>query len=295
MPLRFLRAPLVACLALTAAPLALFAESVPVQAEAPADAGAMAARMAALSDTLMMGRVMQVMRDEGIDYGTSLQDDLFPGGNTGQWQAAIEAIYDTAAMRARFDAAMAAQLGSDEAALTRIEAFFGSATGQRILTLEIDARAAMMDEAIEDAAKVTASQLAADRDPLIAQVERLAQAGDLIEMNVAGALTSNLAFYKGMAEVGAFEDVMTEAEMLAQVWGQEADIRKETEGWLMPYLTMAYKPLPPGDLDAYIAFSESPEGRRMNAAMFAAFDTVFSEISLDLGRAAARQMQGDDI
>lgn len=293
MPLRFLHAPLVACLALTAAPAPLFAEGTAVQGEAPADA--MATRMAALSDTLMMGRVMQVMRDEGIDYGASLQDELFPDANTGQWQAAIEAIYDAAAMRARFDAAMAVQLASDEAALTRIEAFFGSDIGQRILTLEIDARAAMMDEAIEDAAKVTASQLAADRDPLIAQVERLARAGDLIEMNVAGALTSNLAFYKGMAEVGAFEGAMTEADMLAQVWGQEADIRKETEDWLMPYLTMAYKPLSPGDLEAYIAFSESPDGQRMNAAMFAAFDAVFTGISLDLGRAAARQMQGDDI
>lgn len=253
------------------------------------------ARMAALSDTLKIGRVMEVMQREGIDYGTSLQDEMFPDANAAQWQAVIARIYDATAMRAIFDASMARSLAGDEAALAQMEAFFGSPLGQRIVTLEIDARAAMLDEAVEDAAKVTAQQLQADRDPLIKQIERFAAAGDLIEMNVAGALTSNLAFYKGMAEVGAFEEAMSEEDMLAQVWGQEADIRKETESWLMPYLALAYKPLETGDLEAYISFSESPAGKRMNAAMFAAFDEVFTGISLDLGRAAARQMQGDDI
>ncbi len=254
-----------------------------------------AARMDALSKTLMIGRVMEVMQREGLDYGTSLQDEMFPDANSAQWQAVIGSIYDATTMRATFDAAMARGLAGDDTALTQMEAFFGSPAGQRILTLEIDARAAMLDEAVEEAAKVTAQQLQANRDPLIKQIERFAAAGDLIEMNVAGALTSNLAFYKGMAEVGAFEEAMSEEDMLAQVWGQEADIRKETESWLMPYLALAYKPLAPGDLEAYITFSESPAGRRMNAAMFAAFDEVFTGISLELGRAAARQMQGDDI
>ena len=35
--------------------------------------------------------------------------------------------------------------------------------------------------------------------------------------------------------------------------------------------------------------------RFLNTAMFAAFDKLFVAISRDLGRAAARQMQGEDI
>ena len=33
----------------------------------------------------------------------------------------------------------------------------------------------------------------------------------------------------------------------------------------------------------------------MNAALFVAFDVLFTQISYDLGTAAAIQMQGDDI
>lgn len=256
---------------------------------------AVAARLAAFSETLQIGRVMEVMRNEGLDYGTSLRDELFPATDAASWQRTVAQVYDAGAMRAGFDAVMARELAGDEPALAQMEAFFGSAIGQRIVTLEIDARSAMLDKAIEEAAKVTAQQLRADRDPLIARIERFAAAGDLIEMNVAGALTSNLAFYKGLAAEGGLAQGMTEEQMLADVWGQEADIRTETESWLMPYLALAYKPLTPADLDAYIAFSESPVGQKMNAAMFAAFDKVFTRISLDLGRAAARQIQGSDI
>lgn len=83
--------------------------------------------------------------------------------------------------------------------------------------------------------------------------------------------------------------------MLAEVWAQEPDIRAETESWLYPFLALAYKPLSDADVEAYLAFSESEAGRAMNAAMFAAFDEVFREISHDLGRAAAEMLSGRDI
>ncbi len=49
------------------------------------------------------------------------------------------------------------------------------------------------------------------------------------------------------------------------------------------------------ELDSYIAFWESPAGQRLNAALFAAFDTVFRDVSLELGKAAGIAMQGRDI
>jgi hypothetical protein len=49
------------------------------------------------------------------------------------------------------------------------------------------------------------------------------------------------------------------------------------------------------DLTAYIAFSASPAGQQLNAALFAAFDDVFTPISKALGLAVAKQMQGQDI
>ena len=198
-------------------------------------------------------------------------------------------------MTARFEMAMAKDLGGAEADLLAIEAFFGSAQGQRILQLEIEARRALLDQSVEDAAKVGWEDLQADGKARADQLRRFAQVNDLIESNVMGALNANLAFYRGLATSSSFGKEMPEDQMLSDVWEQEPSIRQETEDWLYPFLSLAYQPLPDADLDAYTAFSETPAGKRMNAALFAAFDAVFTKISYDLGVAAAIQMQGDDI
>lgn len=280
-------------LAATVAGLALPAPAVLAQTTAPAPATAPLA--ADLSRVLRIAEVIDVMRQEGLDYGTSLEVELFPGRGRAGWRLAVEMIYDTATMNRRLDAALAQAMAGDEAGLAATLAFFGDARGQRILSLEIEARRALLDEAAEEAAQAHAEDMASRDDPRLGLLKRFADANDLIEANVQGALNANLAFYRGMAEAGAMGEQMTEDEMLADVWGQEPDIRTETENWLFPYLALAYGPLEDADLEAYIAFSQTPEGRRLNVALFAAFDAVFGRISYDLGRAAGRQMLGEDI
>lgn len=251
--------------------------------------------LAALSEVLRIGDTVAVVREEGITYGRSLEDEMFPGRGGADWHRVVELVYDAQAMRRRFDAAFAAALKDDPGAVAAAVAFFGDARGQRLVGLEIDARKALLDEAAEDAARANFDELAAARDPRVDLLRRFAEANDLIESNVMGALNANLAFYRGMAEAGGLGEDMNEADMLADVWGQEGDIRTETERWLFPYLALAYGPATDADLEAYIAFSESPEGQRLNAALFAAFDAVFGTLSLDLGRATARQMMGEEI
>ena len=147
----------------------------------------------------------------------------------------------------------------------------------------------------EAAAKAAVADMEAEGSPRLDALRRFAAANDLVEMNVMGALNANLAFYKGLSAGGAFGSAMTEEDMLADVWGQEADVRAETEEWLWSYLSLAYQPLSDEELQAYHDFSETPEGQKLNAAVFAAFDVSFVRISEDLGRAAARAMQGEDI
>ncbi|NUB46584.1 DUF2059 domain-containing protein [Fertoebacter nigrum] len=289
--------PLALALALCLPAFPLAAQTPPNTAAPDTGANVLAdpaTQILALTEALMIGPVIDVMRAEGLDYGSSLEGELFGGSGGARWQAVVGMIYDTATMRERFDAVFAAELATDPE-LEAMLSFFGSAQGQRILTLELEARRALMDEAAEEAAKVAVEDMIADADPRMEVLRRFAEANDLIESNVAGALNSNLAFFKGMSEGGAFGDAMTEEQMLADVWGQEPEIRTETTDWLFPYLALAYGPLPDEDMQAYLAFSETPAGQRLNAAVFAAFDKVFTAISYDLGRAAARQMQGEDI
>ena len=79
------------------------------------------------------------------------------------------------------------------------------------------------------------------------------------------------------------------------LWAQEDQVRQETEDWLWPYLALAYQPLSDEEMQAYQVFSEAPEGRALNAALFAAFDASFVRISGELGRAVALMVQGQDI
>lgn len=264
----------------------------PASQSAPADARA---AILHLSEVMQMGGVVEVMRAEGMDYGTLLRDEMFPGKGGSEWAATVALTYDPARMRAEFEDKLVAELLASPETVQAGLAFFGDARGQKILSLELEARRALMDDAAEAAAKAAVADMEAEGSPRLDALRRFAAANDLVEMNVMGALNANLAFYKGLSAGGAFGSAMTEEDMLADVWGQEADVRAETEEWLWSYLSLAYQPLSDEELQAYHDFSETPEGQKLNAAVFAAFDVSFVRISEDLGRAAARAMQGEDI
>jgi hypothetical protein len=258
-------------------------------------AAAQTGRLAALAEALQMGETIDVMRTEGLQYGADLASELFADAGTGRWTEAVDRIYDPARMQASFFQALEHELAAQDEGLAQMLAFFGSDRGQRIVTLELSARRALLDADVEDAARVMVDQMVAEGDPRMATLRRFAQINDLIESNISGAMNSNYAFYRGLADGGAFDDVMTEEQILADVWSQEPDIRHDTEDWLFPYLAMAYKPLSDEDLAAYIVFSESVAGQKLNSALFAAFDVMFTAISRDLGRTAALFLSGQDI
>jgi hypothetical protein len=274
---------------------ALLALALPATAETPATPPATSATISQLGTVMRLDELFDVLREEGIAYGAELEADMFPAGGGPGWASAVSDIYDLPLMRARFNQALRAGLASDPQAMTEIVDFFSSDLGNRVLGLEIEARRAFLDDAAEDAARVAADKRRADRDPRARQLDRFIEVGDLLEMNVAGALSGNLAFLNGMNETGVNGVTLPEAEVMEQVWGQEAQIRDDSQSWLHAYLGLAYAPLTDAELDAYIAFWETPAGQRLNAALFSAFDEVFSRVSLELGRAAGQAMLGQDI
>lgn len=251
--------------------------------------------VAGLVKTLKINDIIEVMRLEGLGYGAQMEEELFPGKGGQAWKSVVELIYDGPTMQKRFEQAFASQLAGDENDLPAIELFFGTELGQRILALEVEARRSLMDEAVEDAAKARVEDMMAEETPRFDALQAFSDVNDLVEMNISGAMNSNLAFFQGMAEVGALAQDMTEEDMLRDVWSQEPEIRAETESWVFPYLALAYGPLSDSEMADYIAFSKTGPGQKLNTALFGAFNTVFATISRDLGRAAARQMMGEDI
>ena len=279
--------------------LALVSPAFAITPAGPATAQAvqpeLSPAVAAFSRSLRIAEMLDVMRAEGIAASTDLSDSLFPGENAAAWATLVDNIYDLSKMQARFDAALAQAVGDDPGTLAAATAFFDSNLGQRIMVQEIEARRTLLDKAAEAAAAVDWADTAADQSARAEQIIRFGAVNDLIESNVMGSLNANLAFYRGLSGTGGFGDPMPEDQMLAEVWGQEAEIRQETSDWLYPFLALAYQPLSDAELESYIAFSQTPAGIKINGAIFVAFDAVMVKLSSDLGQAAGRLMQGQDI
>ncbi len=244
-------------------------------------------------DRVNLTRLVQVMQQEGLEYGADLQSELLQGRGGDEWTGIVGAIYDPvlteASFRARFDDAMPAEHVDD------VLAYFDTPLGAQILALEISAREAFVDEAVEEASRAVWIGLEADKDPWLEKIDTYVDTNNLIESNVEGGLNASLAFMTGMLDGGAFQGEMTTSEMIGEVWSQEPDIRNDVIDWVMAYSTMAYRPLSDADMDSYIAFSQSEAGRAYNRALFTAFDTVYNDISHALGQATAMMLTQQEI
>ena len=290
-------AAMVLCMALPSTlPMPLRAETSPPLAEtAQALAETAQARIAALSEILQIAPMLEVLKQEGLHAAADLDADMLDGQGGAVWLAKVGAVYDVGRMRQIFDRAMLGNLGSDPEALAGIEAFFATDLGHRVMALELEARRMLLDDTAEAAAKQAFVGVKSAGGARLRGLADFTEVNDLIESNVMGALNANLAFYRGLGREGVFDGGMTEDQMLAEVWSAEAAMRAETEDWLYPFLNLAYQPLTEAELRAYVEFSRTDAGQRLNRAMFGAFDQIFAVISYDLGRALGRQMQGEDL
>lgn len=249
------------------------------------------AQLQDLFEALHIEATIDVMHDEGVEYGREIGQDMLPEADSVSWQRVVERIHDKDWMRSSVENRFAEALQNHD--LTDILDYLQSADGQEIVDLEIAARRAFLDPGIEQAARDQLEQRRDDKAPVLAAIDQLIRDSDLIERNVMGALNSNLVFYNGLVDGGALE--MSQADIVADVWSQEETVRDEARDWLNAFLLMAYEPLDNAELQAYVAFYQTPEGQVLNRAMFEAFDTMYEELSYILGRALARHMQSEKL
>lgn len=249
-----------------------------------------------LWDTLQLGDLMPVLRDEALAEAAAMQESLFQRGGTGNWLDEVARIHDPARLELLFREGLRQALAqADETRLGEALDFYRQPPGQRLVVLESTARTAMLDPDAEAQAREAFAEAASRGAPRVAQIARLIEEADLVGPNVAGGLNAAIAFSRGFAQGGGFDMPLSEGQMLADAWSQEAGMRAETLGWMEAYLMLAYSPLGDAELDRYIGFAGSPEGRALSAVLFAAFDTLFRRTSYDLGLAAAAQLQGREL
>ncbi|WP_281856504.1 hypothetical protein [Litoreibacter halocynthiae] len=258
-------------------------------------AAAVSAQSASMLDryftALDMETVFEVLRDEGVTAG---QDMSGPEGVSPSpaWTARLERIYEPKKAKQFFLEGMASidDLEASEEAL----AFFETELGARIVQIEIEARKTLNEEGGEDAAAKNVATIRKEDPALYLMYQEFIKVNDLVESNVAGALNSNLAFYRGMATSESYAEGLSESFMLNSVWEQEPEIRQEMEEWTINFSSVAYSGLTKAELQRYIDISETPAGQRLNSVLFAGFDKMFEQQSYELGRATAEFMIGED-
>lgn len=244
-----------------------------------------------LLDALGVSQTVEIMREEGLDYGADLGADMIPGGAPGSYGRAVEDIYDAARMEETVRGVFAEEFGDTDP--QPLLEFFTSETGERMIELEISARRAMMEEGVEEAARDRFRDMEAEETAQYERTRRFVEVNDLVEANVEGALNANYMFFLGLADGGAID--MSEDQMIDEVWSGEAETREDTREWVYGYLLLAYSPAGPEALEQYTELSETPEGQAMNTALFTAFDKMYSDISYALGRAVAQAMSSQEL
>lgn len=244
-----------------------------------------------LIDLLQFEETVAIMREEGLRYGGQVAEDMLPDADMKSWQATVSQIYDADKMLSLISADFHDELSTGD--LSPLLAYFSAEDGREIVEMELAARRAFLTREIEEKAIDRFNAQQGEDSTLKKQVEQVIDESDLIEFNVMGTLNSSMMFYRGLREGGAYD--VTDAELLADVWSQEDGARSNSEEWLGAFLTMAYEPLTPEQLDGYAALYRTTEGRELNRAIFAAFDQMYEELSYLLGLAVADHMTSEPL
>lgn len=238
-------------------------------------------------------QIIALIGTEGVRGAADVEDQLFPGAGGAAWRATAMGLHNSDRLVGLFEEAFNQDAITPEQIAT-IQTFVESDLGRRLVEGEIAARRLFLDEnAVNAATNALLAAVQAD-DPRLDLLQRFNDTNGLIDRNVSGALNLRFSFYRGLIDGGAFENDVPEDLMLAEVWGQEPDVRQATVEWLFAFQMVAYADVSDSDLEAYIEMMGSSEGRAVNAALFSSFDAMLAQLSYDLGYAAAGFIAGED-
>lgn len=252
-----------------------------------------------VAELYLFDELFQIMADEGIASAGDAEATPLDPSELGQWRADLARIYDGQAIRSKFSATLDTALAGQPDVVADAIDFARSTLGERVLRLEVSARAALLDDTIDDMARLAlmdarnapATSAAGQR---LALVQQRIEVNNLIELNVSLGLNTSYAYYMGMLSQTELAGLGPQ-DVLPLVWAQEEDIRADVTDWIESYFLMAYQPLTDDELRAYIDQAGAPLGDAFNRAMFLAFDTVFVDISGQVGTALGRALSGQSL
>lgn len=249
------------------------------------------ARHTVLMDVLKIRELSSILHEEGLAFGATLNAEWLEDQGGPAWAGQVVRIYDpekiSEGIRAGLEPALQGEVLEDTIT------FFASDLGTKIITLENSARSAMSDNAVEEEARTRFAELQSGTDPRLAQINRMIDAGDLINRNVTSALNSNYNFLRALVDGDVY--MMSDDEILSDVMSERDEIAADTLNWLGAFMILAYSPLTIEELTLYADFSTTEAGKALNSGFFAGFDPLYEDISYALGRAMALNMAAEEL
>ncbi|WP_299692761.1 DUF2059 domain-containing protein [uncultured Tateyamaria sp.] len=188
-------------------------------------------------------------------------------------------LYDPARLETELRAQFGERLDPQDARQAVV--FFDSDQGQRIVAIEVEARRAMVDDVLEEAAKAASDTASAD-------VLRLISVRDLVEVNTDIAIAARFAFYDGLSVAAPGIDT-------PEIEGQRGIVAEDTRAWITGYYMLVASALQEDDLDTYAAFWETDVGQGVDAALSQAFEQSYVTLSHGLGQLVGRMLPQNDL
>jgi hypothetical protein len=249
------------------------------------------ARHTVLMDVLGIPELSGILQAEGLAFGETLNREWLDGQGGPLWTGQVTRIYDAERISEGIRAGLEPVVQGED--LENAITFFASDLGARVIELENAARRALADPDIEAEARAQFAARAGTGDSRLVQIDRMIEAGDLINRNVTSALNSNYQFLRALVDADVYD--MSDDEILADVLAEREVIEKDTTGWLGAFMTLAYSPLTLDELTLYADFAATSAGKALNVGLFAGFDPLYADISYALGRAMALNMVAEEL
>lgn len=249
------------------------------------------ARMTVLVDVLKLSEVTQILVREDQEYAEELNRDMLDGKGGAAWQVQVDAVLSRERMIETVRRALAKSLEGEM--LEEVIEFYSTDLGSRIIQFENSGRVAIGDPDIEEAARGRYIELQDTDDARLGAIRELVADGDMINLNISGALNANYQFLRGLSDGGGIK--MSEQEILEDVASQTDQITEDTTIWLFGFLLLAYSPLTNAEMQTYLTFSTSEAGQALNFALFEGFGDSYEDISYGLGRTVALNMTAQEL
>ncbi len=251
--------------------------------------------MATLSEAYMLDELFAIIAEEGRDNAATIHSEVLDHAAGDAWDRAVRRLYDPARLHTVFLGELTQELATQPQVIDAALAFADAPAGRQLIQLEIEVRAAMLDDDIDAAARDRLAMARdEDADTLGFVRERIA-VHDLVEMNVSLGLNSALAYFTGFNDTAPGSMRLDAGRIMGDVWQQEPAIRAEVGEWLEAYFLLAYSPLSEDARAEAMVHFEASEGAAFNTAMFNAFDRVFAQVSAALGAEVGRVLAMRDI